>query len=781
MSNVNILGEKALTFEISPELIAKQVKTNLDLYSNPLMAAFQETGSNCFDTLTERETVLGVKPTPYKITIASKGEYVEITFIDEGLGMTKNQFFNHYWKIGNSSKVADNSQTGKFGIGAKAVLAVSPFYTVVTKSHIDGVTHGYTLKRVDKDFNGQLLPVFEYEEIAVGDLPFAHGTVTRFQVLKSYHTFKAIQNGLFQLAMTGCQVEIEEALKDNIHWEKPTFTTIKIGKRTFVHASNSYYNGCILVGNIPYPASDMQSWVNSCPLMPTVKNEDVSYNETRERLKMDYDDTNGNREFLNSIYTQLREDLENEFATQQGEFKGTELDYYNYCLQDSQAVVKIGGLDLNLGFIRKKLVSNFPKKGQVLDNVRITSFANIFSHIPGINDWNIKRVEDKEEAFSSEKVNLQEFLNFVSQRGYVDNARVTQKTFGYYFDNVRTNQNYVSEYVYTSPTSIRYYLNTDEYRIQKIVNSAFHINVGEQFEFLCEVVKQKFEEILGHVVDYNDLSTQASEAKYNFRKARNITKVSGLDTFNVYFGADHPHGQTVDFDYFEESDSTFFYTVGRNSDFSVEAFQLKNLLKDYRNITGKEYTNKVRFVRFNNTNFNNKNFKEWLENQENIVSEDNILEWLKNNTLLYKTVKRYYKKSQVVANLRNIADSCKYNKTMNFSFKKELTQMTHMAKALKVKTITNRWRTDEVEVSTKFKYLQSPCETFEKVLETFYEKYNIEIAKIEEKKNKIYKVAEWCNFLHSKEAYELAKPILKKLEINIDEQKVNQYFETGYW
>ncbi|MGB2728740.1 MAG: ATP-binding protein [Halobacteriota archaeon] len=109
------------------ELLAKQI------YQSP-MALLRENCQNAYDAILQRNYVdKSYKP---EIKILMTPEEVQV--IDNGIGMTKGELTEHYWKAGSSGKNNPEARAagvvGTFGIGAMANFGIASEITVTTES-----------------------------------------------------------------------------------------------------------------------------------------------------------------------------------------------------------------------------------------------------------------------------------------------------------------------------------------------------------------------------------------------------------------------------------------------------------------------------------------------------------------------------------------------------------------------------------------------------------------------------------------------------------------------
>ena len=118
----------ALKVDISRviEVLASQI------YQSPL-ALLRENTQNAFDAILERTDVPGFQP---RIDIAITP--TEIRVQDNGVGMTKQELEDHFWKPGASSKNTEEARragvVGTFGIGAMANFGIATSLVVETES-----------------------------------------------------------------------------------------------------------------------------------------------------------------------------------------------------------------------------------------------------------------------------------------------------------------------------------------------------------------------------------------------------------------------------------------------------------------------------------------------------------------------------------------------------------------------------------------------------------------------------------------------------------------------
>ena len=91
-----------------------------NIYSNPIGTVVREITSNCFDSHIEANVKA---PVLIKKSFDNQTQTHYISFIDYGVGMSPDRVENIYGVYFESTKRADNTQIGGFGIGGKTPLA----------------------------------------------------------------------------------------------------------------------------------------------------------------------------------------------------------------------------------------------------------------------------------------------------------------------------------------------------------------------------------------------------------------------------------------------------------------------------------------------------------------------------------------------------------------------------------------------------------------------------------------------------------------------------------
>jgi len=131
---VETLGvEKSQAFGFSKdaeEMIFSMFTKNI--YSNPIGSLVREITSNCFDSHKEA----GVTD-PVIIRLSRENNEYYLSFVDVGMGMSRERITKVYSKYFESTKRNDNNQIGGFGIGGKTPLAYGEsFFLITTFNHI---------------------------------------------------------------------------------------------------------------------------------------------------------------------------------------------------------------------------------------------------------------------------------------------------------------------------------------------------------------------------------------------------------------------------------------------------------------------------------------------------------------------------------------------------------------------------------------------------------------------------------------------------------------------
>jgi hypothetical protein len=114
-----------------------------NIYSNPIGSVVREITSNCFDSHKEA----GVD-TPVILKLTKENNETYISFIDNGVGMSRERITNVYAQYFNSTKRNDNNQIGGFGIGGKTPLAYAESFFLITR--YNGTKYTYSVRKGKK-------------------------------------------------------------------------------------------------------------------------------------------------------------------------------------------------------------------------------------------------------------------------------------------------------------------------------------------------------------------------------------------------------------------------------------------------------------------------------------------------------------------------------------------------------------------------------------------------------------------------------------------------------
>ncbi len=132
----------ALQVDISRviEVLSRQI------YQSPL-ALLRENTQNAFDAVVMRKQL----SPEFEPSISIQLTQTEVRVEDNGIGMTREDLENHFWRAGSSSKNNAEARAagvvGTFGIGAMANFGIASHLTVITESAIDGTRNRSSVAR----------------------------------------------------------------------------------------------------------------------------------------------------------------------------------------------------------------------------------------------------------------------------------------------------------------------------------------------------------------------------------------------------------------------------------------------------------------------------------------------------------------------------------------------------------------------------------------------------------------------------------------------------------
>lgn len=142
---VEVMGvEKSQEFGFSKdaqEMIFTMFTKNI--YSNPIGSVVREITSNCFDSHKEA----GVNDAVVVKLTKENADYY-ISFVDNGVGMSRERITKVYAQYFNSTKRNDNNQIGGFGIGGKTPLAYAESFFLITR--YEGTKYTYSIRKGTK-------------------------------------------------------------------------------------------------------------------------------------------------------------------------------------------------------------------------------------------------------------------------------------------------------------------------------------------------------------------------------------------------------------------------------------------------------------------------------------------------------------------------------------------------------------------------------------------------------------------------------------------------------
>lgn len=164
--------------ELAEEGTAHIIEMLIDQYSNPVRSGIAEAISNSLDSHAAKGTTAPVRvSTPDALN-------PHVVIADSGTGMSLETIQEVYVKVGASSKRDSDEYTGAYGIGAKALFAVTSSFTV-TSVH-DGMRREVWLTRNE---NGE--PVYALLSAEATDEPT--GVTVSFPVPDPAATAAAIR------------------------------------------------------------------------------------------------------------------------------------------------------------------------------------------------------------------------------------------------------------------------------------------------------------------------------------------------------------------------------------------------------------------------------------------------------------------------------------------------------------------------------------------------------------------------------------------------------------
>jgi hypothetical protein len=173
------MDEKFISWNLDIEATKRMLS---DLYKNPVTALFRELIANALSA-----THIANGNTPVKVYVEDEKS---IIITDNGIGMTPEEFKEHFMCFGNSLNAKHNGIVGQFGIGAKVILSLigeTGYATLTTRSR----KTGQALK-AKLTLNGATFETIENPE----DIPF--GTTIAIHLPKPIQEYLPGNNNTFE-------------------------------------------------------------------------------------------------------------------------------------------------------------------------------------------------------------------------------------------------------------------------------------------------------------------------------------------------------------------------------------------------------------------------------------------------------------------------------------------------------------------------------------------------------------------------------------------------------
>ena len=344
--------EKKMHFsEDSQSIIFQMFSKNI--YSNPIGSVVREITSNCFDSHIEAGVAL---PVLIKKSYDAASETHFISFIDFGVGMSPERINNVYSVYFQSTKRADNTQIGGFGLGSKSVLAYrrqtglgeneydNSFFVITV---YNGIKYTYCI------YEGNDSPVIN--EMFSEPTDEHNGTEVKIPVLE-----KDIQR--FEAEMISQLYYFENIVFEGFNGVSNDYKIVQ-GK-TFLYRGegvDSYIHVCL--GRVAYPINynvlGLSRGDYDIPVAIRLEIGEIMVNASRELI--DYSDIT--IKLLKKKLEEVKKEL-TEMLTKQYEDIRTLEQYYNVKNNFGRLVMPNGGtIDLGEAIDKNKVsFVNFPYK-----------------------------------------------------------------------------------------------------------------------------------------------------------------------------------------------------------------------------------------------------------------------------------------------------------------------------------------------------------------------------------------------------------------------------------
>ncbi|MBN1183459.1 MAG: ATP-binding protein [Bacteroidales bacterium] len=264
-----------------------------NIYSNPIGTVVREITSNCFDSHVEA----GVNsPVIIRKTVDKADNTIYISFIDFGVGMSPDRVENIYGVYFESTKRADNSQIGGFGIGGKTPLAYkrstghgegeydNSFFAI---TNFDGMKYYYCISEGEECPEISLLHQEETTE--------RNGTEIRIPVLeKDLYSFKKeMTRQLYYFENVVFEGFDADDFNSNHYDEILTNTYTIVRGKNFLFRGTEYANEMhVCLGRVAYPIdyNVLGLSINDFRLPIAIRLEVGEINPTANRETLDYNE-----------------------------------------------------------------------------------------------------------------------------------------------------------------------------------------------------------------------------------------------------------------------------------------------------------------------------------------------------------------------------------------------------------------------------------------------------------------------------------------------------------
>lgn len=296
-TNLNVLTtqdvastEGSLEMTISPKETATIFKFFTSyIYSNPIGSIVREITSNSFDSHIEAKINA---PILIKKWVDKETNTIYISFIDFGVGMSPERITKEYSVYFNSTKRADNTQIGGFGIGGKTPLAYRRKYGLGENEYDNSyeiITIFNGLKYTYQVYETKKAPAIS--DPAIVPTTEHNGTEIRIPVLeRDVSTFeKELVRQLYYFE----NIIFEGFEKD--HWNENNYESILTNKykiirsKTFLYRGTDYSNYMhVCLGKVAYPIDynvlNLSSGDYNIPIAIRVEIGEIGVTAGRETL-----------------------------------------------------------------------------------------------------------------------------------------------------------------------------------------------------------------------------------------------------------------------------------------------------------------------------------------------------------------------------------------------------------------------------------------------------------------------------------------------------------------